>query len=88
MAFSNGTAVAFWFFNQTGRERFCAQRAKSGMLKFAPLYSDKLTDRSTLDFTIAMLEHCFDLSAAGPPRFASHPLRLPRNTFPRCARSP
>ena len=35
------------------------------MPKFAPPHSDKLTDRSTLDFTIAVLEHYFDLSADG-----------------------
>jgi len=35
------------------------------MLKFASPQSDKLTDRSTLDFTIAVLEHYFDLSADG-----------------------
>lgn len=35
------------------------------MPKFAPPQSDKLTDRSTLDFTIAVLEHYFDLSADG-----------------------
>jgi putative transposase len=35
------------------------------MPKFAPPQSGKLTDRSTLDFTIAVLEHYFDLSADG-----------------------
>jgi putative transposase len=35
------------------------------MPKFALPQSDKLTDRSTFDFTIAVLEHYFDLSAEG-----------------------
>ena len=35
------------------------------MPKFALPHSDKLTDRSTLDCTIAVLEHYFDLSANG-----------------------
>ena len=35
------------------------------MPKFAPPQSEKLTDRGTLDFTIAVLEHYFDLSAEG-----------------------
>jgi len=35
------------------------------MPKFAPPCSDKLTDRGTLDFTIAVLSHYFDLSADG-----------------------
>lgn len=35
------------------------------MLQFAPSYSDKLADRSTLDFTIVVLEHYCDLSADG-----------------------
>lgn len=35
------------------------------MSKFAPPRSDKLTDRGTLDFTIAILSHYFDLSADG-----------------------
>ncbi|HZY42043.1 MAG TPA: hypothetical protein VFF59_08585 [Anaerolineae bacterium] len=35
------------------------------MSRFAPPQSDKLTDRSTLDFTIAVLEHYCDLSTDG-----------------------
>ena len=35
------------------------------MPKFAPPRSEKLTDRGTLDFTIAVLEQYFDLSADG-----------------------
>jgi len=35
------------------------------MSNFAPPRSDKLTDRGTLDFTIAILSHYFDLSADG-----------------------